>query len=176
MEKEELEFRKIVLNEIEEAFIILNDGKENLRNKGLSQWQNGFPNKKLLIKDIKKNILYGLFIKGVMVGITAISNKVDPSYLNISGAWINNNNNYYTIHTLAIKKEYLGKGFSIIIIKNAIEIAKNNKFVSIRIDTHVDNKAMIHIIEKLEFVFCGTITLIDEIFDNKRIAYEKILY
>ena len=49
--------------------------------------------------------------------------------------------------------------------------------VSVRVDTHRDNRAMNRLCEKLGYHFCGVVDLssVDPAHDSLRNAYEKVL-
>ena len=87
----------------------------------------------------------------------------DPTYSYIEGGrWINNNK-YGTIHRLASNHKEKN------IFNEVMEYVSSYK-VDIRVDTHKDNKRMIHLIEKNGFKYCGIIYVLD---GTPRLAYQK---
>lgn len=75
----------------------------------------------------------------------------DPTYDIIeNGAWIDNERPYGTIHRIASNRQLTGV-FDLV-LDWCTAHCKN-----IRIDTHQDNRRMIHLIEKAGFSRCGII-------------------
>ena len=64
-----------------------------------------------------------------------------------------------------------GKGLSQEMFKACENLARREGIQNIRVDTDEDNKIMRHILEKMGFVYTGTIW-----FDNStKIAFQKVL-
>jgi hypothetical protein len=90
----------------------------------------------------------------------------NPTYDIIeNGAWIDNERPYGTIHYIASNRQVTGV-FDLV-LDWCTAHCKN-----IRIDTHQDNRRMIHLIEKAGFSRCGIIYTRDHF---PRIAYQMIV-
>lgn len=164
------------MNHLEKACQVMEDGRAVLKAAGSSQWQNGTPDRNLLIKDINLGKLYGVYADGELASICAFSLIPDPSYKKIEGgAWLTDTDKYLTMHTFSIGAMFRGQGFYRYMFAKAEEVAKANGLVAIRADTYKLNKTMQHIFEKEGFKKCGVIYLVDETIDNDRLAYEKVL-
>jgi GNAT superfamily N-acetyltransferase len=170
-------FRLLTLEELLEAYQIVEDGRAFLKESGSSQWQHGRPSKELLSQDIEEQKLYGLFSsKGKMAAICALSSEEDPSYRNIyEGKWLTSGSIYLTVHTLAFASSYRGKHLSGLLFSFIEEEGKKRNIRSIRGDTYRKNLIMQKVFAKAGFTYCGIIYLINEKIDNDRLAYEKII-
>ena len=149
---------------------IINEAKAFLKNNKVDQWQNGYPNEEVILKDIRNNISYVLEDTGEIIGTTSLSFDVEETYNNIyEGKWISNGK-YAVIHRIAVSNNINRKGIGTEIIKKSEEICLSKGIKNIKIDTHEDNLIMQKLLEKNSFKYCGVIYLLD---GSKRIAFEK---
>jgi len=131
---------------------IYNNARVFMRKNGnLEQWSNGYPNREVILNDIKNGNLYLVMESNVVIGIFALIRNGDPCYKKIDGEWLNNNS-YFAIHRIA--STFVKKGFLQFVISYVSTLTKD-----IRIDTHKDNIPMQRALEKLNFIKCGIIYL-----------------
>ena len=55
-----MNFRKSTFDDVDRILEIIEKAKIELRQLGLNQWQNGYPNRKVIENDIKSGISYVL--------------------------------------------------------------------------------------------------------------------
>ena len=161
-----MELRKIEIEDLEDAHKIIMDAINHLKENKIDQWQNGYPNRAVLIEDIKNNQAYGLYEGKELIAYAAVVEGIDPFYNNIKqGRW-NTSDDYIAIHRFAISLPRLNSGMASIFL-NLIE----NKFnKNLRVDTGLDNIAMQKLLKKAQFVYCGTV----QVADGLRMAFDKI--
>ncbi len=140
-----------------------------LRNNGIDQWQNGYPNAKIIQNDILQNKSFIVVANNVICATVMISLDPEPTYRIIEGKW-QTHQSYVVVHRMAVEKSYHGKKIAEYIFKEVESICLSHKISSIRVDTHPDNRTMQHILAKINFVYCGIIKVHDGTF---RWAYEK---
>ncbi len=151
---------------------IVDEAKRYLKSQGIDQWQNGYPNEDSFQVDIENKVNYVLINGQNVYGTASIIPGLEPTYLKIdNGSWLTDGP-YVTIHRIAIKDGYKGQHLSKYFFDYANKLAGSLSFASIRIDTHPDNKAMIHLLSDLKFQKTGTIYLEN---GDLRIAYEQVL-
>ncbi|CUP95911.1 Acetyltransferase (GNAT) family [Turicibacter sanguinis] len=167
-----LALRYTKLEDIERVMEIIKQAQQYFKEKGINQWQNGYPNTKVIENDIKNGHSFVLIKNNEIVGTIAISFEGEATYNKIfEGAW-KSNDNYAVIHRIAVDHELKGIGLSSEMIKQT-ELMCNKKSVgSIKVDTHEDNQAMQRSLIKNGFDYCGVIYLAD---GSKRVAFEKCL-
>lgn len=160
-----MKIRLATLNDLNEIYNCFDIAKKKMRNDGnMYQWEEGYPHN-YVINDIKNNNCY-LIINDhdeISASFTMIDG-IEPTYLRIdNGKWLNDKP-YVTIHRIASNNKMKD------IFHIAINYAKKlNK--DIRIDTSVDNKRMMHLIEKEGFIYTGIIYIRD---GSPRLAYQLI--
>ena len=126
------------------------------------QWQNGYPQDTLLIRDIRLQQLYVLQDEAGIYGAFVLAVGEDPTYQIIEeGAWLQETP-YMTLHRVAsngrVKK----------VFAQCMAYARQ-KTDHLRIDTHEDNHAMRHLIIQQGFHYCGVIHVAD---GSPRLAFE----
>lgn len=133
------------------------------KNGNPTQWGDHYPAKDLLLEDIASGISYVAEQDGEIEVVFVYFIGEDPTYQLIeNGDWLNKDA-YGVIHRIASKGKIKGSGAQC--IRWGFEQCGN-----LKIDTHHDNKAMQHVLEKNGFVKCGRIYADD---GTPRIAYQR---
>lgn len=107
-------------------------------SKNIFQWNEFYPSKEAFLKDVKRDELYILELENNIIGCVVISTLMDDEYLPIS--WLSENDNNIYIHRLAIHPKHQKKGYAKKLMNYAEAYAKENNYVSVRLDTFSQNK------------------------------------
>ena len=167
-----MEFRQAKISDLDQIVEIIELSKKYLKETKVDQWQDGYPEKEDLRRDIESRNSYVLTNKDEIVATTVISLDGESTYNSIfNGEWITNED-YIVMHRVAVHDKYKGKGIFKELIKEAEILALNKGISSIKIDTHRDNISMQRAVVKNDFKKCGIIYLED---GSERIAFEKVL-
>ena len=167
-----MEFRQAKISDLDQIVEIIELSKKYLKETKVDQWQDGYPEKEDLRRDIESGNSYVLTNKDEIVATTVISLDGESTYNSIfNGEWITNED-YIVMHRVAVHDKYKGKGIFKELIKEAEVLALNKGISSIKIDTHRDNISMQRAVVKNDFKKCGIIYLED---GSERIAFEKVL-
>ena len=167
-----MEFRQANISDLDQIVEIIELSKKYLKETKVDQWQDGYPAKEDLRRDIESGNSYVLTNKDEIVATTVISLDGECTYNSIfNGEWITNEE-YIVMHRVAVHDKYKGKGIFKELIKEAESLALNKGISSIKIDTHRDNISMQRAVVKNNFKRCGIIYLED---GSERIAFEKAL-
>ena len=169
-------FRKSEEKDIDKIVEILEKAKIEIKKLGINQWQNGYPNRDVILSDIKNGNSYIIEDEEKIVATAALIFEKESPYSNISeGKWITDSD-YSVIHRIAVDSELKNRGYSSKLLKKLEEVSKEKLVYSIKIDTHEDNKTMQRLLEKNWYVYCGIIYLDKEpSIGEKRMAFEKVL-
>lgn len=172
-----LVFRHSAMEDIDAMMDVVEAGKELLYSLGIDQWQKGYPNRELLISDVKEGIGYVITDGGRIAGICAVTFTDEEAYRGIRGAWLTPDTCLYaTIHRGAIARSCQGKGLTGFLFSSVADMAREHGAVSLRADTHPENIGMQRSLEKAGFVRCGEIVIIGGPEDGDiRVAYEMKL-
>lgn len=166
-----MKLRKSVNEDINNIMQIIDEAKEALKEQGIDQWQNGYPNADVIRNDILNNDSYVFIKNNEIVATSAVSFDGEKTYDKIyDGNWISNDE-FAVIHRIAISNKYKGTGIASEIIKMIEAICLDKNVHSIKVDTHEFNMPMQKLLKKNDFKYCGVIYLEDK---SKRVAFEKI--
>lgn len=167
-----MEFRLAVESDVDNIMDIIQQAQDYLKNQGIDQWQDNYPNYETIKNDIKYNNCYVLLNDKLIVGTVAAIFGEEKTYKNIyNGKWLSDKE-YLTIHRLAISFNYRRLGLSSVILSKIEELCIGKNVYSIKVDTHEENIPMQNFLRKAGFQYCGIIYLEN---GNKRIAFEKII-
>lgn len=165
-----MEYRKAIAGDVERIWQILQGAIAQRKADGSTQWQDGYPNMATVKTDIKHGYGYVFMQAGVIVGYAAVIFDKEPAYEAIEGNWLTNGA-YVVVHRVAVAKDATGKGVATAIMKAVEQIALANAVHSIKVDTNFDNFAMLKILDRLGYTYCGEVYFRG----TPRRAYEKVL-
>lgn len=154
---------------------IFDEARATIALLGIDQWQNGYPNRAVILADIERSQSHCVIVDGDICGTFALICDGEPTYDKIfDGEWLtgNSRDHYFAIHRVTISVKCRGKGISTAIIDYCSERAREANRSSLRVDTHKGNIVMRKMLEKHGFSHCGTIYLES---GDERVAYEKTL-
>lgn len=146
------------------ALSIYNDAIKKFEIEKTYQWTKGYPNEDIFKQDLIENQVYVADLNGKIVGIMTILLQEELDYREIDGKWLNDEK-YITIHRIAVKQEFLGKGIGSSLIDYAIKFVTESGINNIRIDTHEFNYDMKKLLLRKGFIKCGVIKLRNKNFE-----------
>ena len=150
------------MDELDDIQRIFDTARAFMRANGnMHQWNDGYPQRELLVDDIEKKQLFVVEEEGALGGVFAFILGADPTYSYIEGGQWLNDRPYGTIHRIG------GDGTVKGLVAKALAFALQYTG-QVRADTHEDNKPMQHVLEKNGFVRCGVIYLEN---GDPRVAY-----
>ena len=161
--------------DLDEIMDVIADARVRIGRLGIDQWQYGYPRRDILEEDIALGRSYvARTEEGELCGVYSLITDGEPTYDRIyEGAWLTGEGRAYAaIHRIAVAGAYCGTGVASQVIAHIFACARENGFVSVRVDTHSGNLPMRKMLEKNGFSYCGIIYLED---GQKRVAYEAVL-
>ena len=130
-----------------------------------TQWGDSYPSREQLESDIQRGVSYVVEKDGKPCATFVFIIGNDPTYHYIEdGQWLDDTLPYGTIHRIASNGQLRG------IFRHVLDWC-SARCSNIRIDTHSDNKRMLHLIEQAQFTRCGIIYTRD---NSPRIAYQRV--
>lgn len=137
---------------------------EMKKNGNPTQWKDDRPPLFLIERDFRNDVTYVLVEGNRVVATFSYLIGVEPTYVKIDGKWLNDKP-YGTIHRIASDNSVPGVFDMVMdfVVKFGVDI---------RIDTHPDNKIMLHLLKKHGFIETGIIIIDD---GTPRIAFQKLV-
>lgn len=162
-----MEIRLAYPNEVEQLIEIFQEARTFLAQSGSPQWQGRYPGQEDIYEDILSGRGYVAQIGGEIAAYAAVCIGNEPAYNEIyDGKWQHNHAIYTTFHCVVVAQAFREQQVAQTFLQGLIEGQKGPDF---RCDTHEENHAMRHILEKLGFCYCGKVPI-----DGERLAYQKI--
>lgn len=166
-----MEFRKATNEDTISIMDIIRQAQTCLKQCGIDQWQNNYPNMEIIVNDIKNRNSYIAIKNNKIAGTVCVDFGGEKTYKTIyDGQWLTGGQ-YAVIHRIAVDSVHKRNGLASEIIISIEAICLKRDIHSIRVDTHRDNLAMQKLLQKNGFIYCGIIYLED---GNERIAFEKV--
>ena len=169
--------RRAEEGDLDAILAILAGAKAYLKESGVNQWQEGYPNREAIMADIAAGRGWIFEHEGRIAGYECVSMRPEECYRGIDGAWLSEGENYAVIHRAMAADEFRHTSLSREMFSLAEDLAAGMGKQSVRVDTHRDNRAMNRLCGKLGYKFCGVVDLssVDPAHDSLRNAYEKLL-
>ncbi len=162
-----MDIKSSTLGDIDTLMTIIDEGRAIMRENGnMTQWENGYPSREVILGDIAEGHGFSCILEGEIVGYFCFiaGKNPEPTYNVIDGNWLNDRE-YGVIHRLASGRKARG------IAKAAFDFAFG-KTGTIRVDTHRDNIPMRNFLINNGFEYCGVIYVND---GTPRDAYQKTI-
>lgn len=167
--------RKATFADLPRITAIIEDAKAVLKARQINQWQAGEPNQTQFEDEIRQELCYVLMADQQVIGVASILATEDPSYAAITnGQWRPSFTPYFSIHRVALDSTVHGQHLGAQFLTLLVTAASLRGAHDLRIDTHPDNLAMQHVIQKVGFQYCGDIFIANDP-SPKRYAYQLVL-
>lgn len=155
---------EVWLREIEELFrkVIL-----DMRQKGIDQWDEQYPDSSVLRADAVSGSAYGLVEQGKLIGYIAMDEIQASEYASV--AWRESDCRALALHRLCVRPTNQRSGFADMLMLRAEEVARERGYGAIRLDSFEGNKPALYVIERNDYAFVGTVRFRKGVFK----CYEK---
>ena len=161
--------KKLSKDYLFDAFSIIESVVSKMNNESIFQWDEHYPTREIIEKDIDDGYAFGFFHLKELRGYIVLNEEYSPEYNSLE--WKDKNGTSLIIHRLSIKADCQGQGIAKQMMIFAEEYAKRNNYTSIKLDAFLHNKAALSLYEKLGYTEVGTVTFRKGEFN----CYEKVL-
>lgn len=173
IDKPPLVLRRAVPEDIPAVTALYDAAKRSLFERGVDQWQDGYPNEETALADIERGVGYVAEAEGVIIATAAIYVGHEPTYDRIyGGAWGSDSRICGLIHRIAVLPQARRRGAASAMMELCARLTKEAGLTVLRCDTHRDNRPMRRTLERNGYVLRGVIRLES---GAERVAYERIL-
>ncbi|MBE6195747.1 MAG: GNAT family N-acetyltransferase [Rikenellaceae bacterium] len=129
------------------------------RDRGIDQWQDGYPTAAVFEQDILRGNSYVGVVDDRVLLTGCLSFDGEPTYREIfEGGWLNEAP-YGVVHRLVVDPACKGRGLAGAFLHFCYAEASRRGIKNIRIDTHLQNLPMQRLIARHGFLHCGRIVL-----------------
>lgn len=163
-------FRKATESDVPAITAILKMDVRQMLAEGKQQWNENYPNEIHARADTDKGVGYVLEREKEVVAYAAVVFDGEQAYDSIDGKWLSDEK-YVVVHRMAVSQTMKSKGIGRVFMQTIEEYARSLGVKSFRIDTNFDNYAMLALLNKLGFTYCGEI----QYESGSRKAFEKLI-
>jgi ribosomal protein S18 acetylase RimI-like enzyme len=140
--------------ELEIAHKIVRDATRHLDEQEILQWDEIYPNKEILLKDIESQQMHFIEIEGRVVGLIVINEDQSSEFNSIDWKY---SGETLVVHRLTIDPVYQRRGLANILMNFAEESAAVNGYSCIRLDAFIHNPAAFTLYEKRGYRNAGIV-------------------
>ena len=163
--------RKANKKDLENIMLMYKSCVTGMLENGIDQWDNSYPNTKIISEDLNVGTYYVAEIDGTIIGGVNIDKNQDDTYLALD--WEDKSDSFLVVHRLGVKEEFWNKkiGKDLMLFTEKLVIEKGLK--SIRLDTYSGNPKAMEFYRRLGYSELGTIDLKPD--KDKYYCFEKII-
>lgn len=136
MQNSNWKIRSAVETELEEILTLYQACTVKMNEACLFNWHESYPDRDTILSDIQKGTLYIIETNRIH-GAVALNEDQPAEYKNIN--WEYHIEPFLVVHRLAIHPEQQGKGYGILLMEFAEDLARQLKCSSIRMDVFTIN-------------------------------------
>jgi ribosomal protein S18 acetylase RimI-like enzyme len=127
-----------------------------MRASGNHQWDEGYPNETVLLRDIALSQLWVAEIDHQIAGVAALTMDQEPEYVQVG--W-DPEERSIVVHRLAVDPAFRGAGVASALMQKAEDLAVERSISALRVDTNTQNEATQKLFPKLGYLLAGEISL-----------------
>ncbi|MFL2018744.1 GNAT family N-acetyltransferase [Weissella hellenica] len=160
--------------DVDAIFDIIQQAVAYLGSQNSPQWQGtAEPKRDEFINDIQEGTVYVLIHNHAIAGVGKLVPGPEQAYEYIDGSWLGNEQQYMTLHRIAIDGNVRGQGLAHQLIHNLVLLSLDHGYRDIRIDTHEINQGMQKTVKKAGFEYRGHVLM--PVPNGDRLAFQLLL-
>jgi ribosomal protein S18 acetylase RimI-like enzyme len=171
-EKLRFDCHRAELQDMADLLLIADETNAFLLSRQVDMGQYDLPSPGVFRRDITAGNCWLFTFEGEAAGCMTVSMQDEPEYGTIHGAWLTNGTPYGTLHRIAVRSFFRGRGLAGEMLQLAEDLSAGRGMVSVRIDIPADNTGMRRILEARGYTRCGILHLET---GAERVGYEKLL-
>lgn len=129
---------------------------------GIDQWDEVYPNRRVLSRDVEAQSLYVVEDDGVVQAMMALNEVQDKEYVDVR--WLLPDARALVVHRLCVDPAFQGRGLARQLMAFAEDYARCNGYASIRLDTFSKNPISQSLYASLGYTQCGSVTFLKGLF------------
>ena len=126
------------INDLNDIMKMIHNCANDLISKNIFQWNEKYPSRDIFLSDIEKKNLFIFKNKLIIIGCIALSHEKDIEYNDVK--WLTKDDKNLYVHRLAVDPKFQKKGIGKLLMDFAEDYARDNKFISVRLDTFSKNE------------------------------------
>ena len=166
-----MKIRKAKISDLDNIMLMYTSCVKGMIANDIDQWDETYPNKEVITKDIIEQTYYIAEIDEEIIGGINIDKLQDKTYLDIN--WEDKTNSFLVVHRLGVKEEFWNKKIGKCLMIFTEKLVIENGLKSIRLDTYSGNPKAMEFYRRLGYNELGSINLKPN--KNEYYCFEKII-
>jgi ribosomal protein S18 acetylase RimI-like enzyme len=146
--------RIALINDLDNVIAIVREVTRHMNQQGISQWDEIYPDRTILQKDIENQHMHLIEEDGEVAGMITLNENQEPEYTNV--LWIYPSR-ILVVHRLAVATEHQGKGLASSLMDFAEAKALSKGYDAIRLDAFSLNPIALSLYEHRGYRKAGTV-------------------
>lgn len=134
---------------------LLRDCVEAMQKAGIDQWDDVYPDRQTMSRDIESGTLYGGYVDVCPVGIIVINDHQNVAYDEV--LWSFRARHVAVIHRLMVSPSYEGQGFGRQLMEFAEAHARERGYHVVRLDAFAKNRRALRLYDRLGYRDAGAV-------------------
>ena len=126
------------LNELEAILQLTRACGQHMRDNGIDQWDEHYPDRAVLVNDLQTETLFAYREGDEILGDVVLNETQDEEYGDVSWSTSQDYRNI-VVHRLAVRPDQQGRGLGRKLMDFAEQWARDNRYDAIRLDTYSQN-------------------------------------
>ncbi|AIQ65291.1 GCN5 family acetyltransferase [Paenibacillus stellifer] len=143
------------MDDLERIMALIAECVRVMQEGGSDQWNESYPNREVIAKDIEQGTLYVFEDDGTPAGIIVLDENEAEEYQSID--WVQKEGRHLVMHRLAVHPEIQGKGIARRLLAFAEDQAAREGYSSIRMDTYAKNDRALSLYLRLGYEVRGEV-------------------
>lgn len=147
--------RKAIIQEKHIIMKLINNAINDMDAKGIYQWDDIYPDEKVIEMDLNREELHVVLDNGIIKGIIVLNEFQDEEYKEVE--WQYKSERQLMVHRLCVHPQFQGMGIARQLMKYAEEYGKASGYEAIRLDSFTGNKRACKLYESLGYKIAGMV-------------------
>lgn len=148
-----LDYRCADINDLDAIITLIQDAVISMEKNNIHQWDELYPTREMIQKDIESGHLYIGMIKGNIAVMFVLNQECDEAYRN--GRWMHPDKAYFVIHRLCVNPVCQNRGIAKRTLLFIEEQVKEKNIFAIRLDVFSENPYALKLYQDMGYSIVG---------------------
>lgn len=146
----------VTINRLTEVMQIYQSATRKMEEMHIFQWDEKYPSREIIEKDIKARTMYGYFEGDEICAVGVLNEDQSEEYKEVR--WHFPDPKPLVLHRLVVSPKHQNKGISKQMIRFAEAFAEKHQYKTIRFDAFMKNPVSTNVYKKAGYIISGTVT------------------
>jgi len=142
------------IDELDRLLDIIRAATRHMESQGIHQWDDIYPDRATLQKDVEKQHMQVIEIDGHIAGMVSINDEQVPEYQDVQWHYPGR---ALVVHRLTIEPSHQRRGLAACLMEFVERTAENQGYDTIRFDAFTENPVATALYEHLGYEKAGTV-------------------